>query len=64
MALRCYSSREDGHPACPNPTPPHDLLYLLYDLTDGISVVTINRPDKLNALNDQVITDWEMWRSR
>src|ERR1043166_5920907 len=30
---------------------------LLYDLRDGIAVVTVNRPDKLNALNDAVITE-------
>jgi enoyl-CoA hydratase len=29
---------------------------LLYELRDGIARVTINRPDKLNALNDAVIT--------
>src|SRR6266513_6403153 len=28
---------------------------LLFDVHDGIAVVTINRPDKLNALNDQVM---------
>jgi len=28
---------------------------LLFDVRDGIAVVTINRPDKLNALNDQVM---------
>lgn len=30
---------------------------LLFDVKDGMAVVTINRPDKLNALNDQVIAD-------
>src|SRR2546430_5921694 len=30
---------------------------LLFDLRDGIAFVTINRPDKLNALNDQVMLE-------
>ena len=30
---------------------------LLFDVRDGIAFVTINRPDKLNALNDAVIAD-------
>ena len=30
---------------------------LLYDVRDGIAFVTINRPDKLNALNDQVVAE-------
>jgi enoyl-CoA hydratase len=30
---------------------------LLFEITDGIARVTINRPDKLNALNDAVIAE-------
>jgi enoyl-CoA hydratase len=30
---------------------------LLFDVKDGIAFVTINRPDKLNALNDQVMKE-------
>src|SRR5205809_5688134 len=30
---------------------------LLFDIRDAIAFVTINRPDKLNALNDQVVDE-------
>ena len=31
--------------------------HLLFDVADGLARVTVNRPDKLNALNDAVIAE-------
>ncbi len=31
---------------------------LIFDVRDGVAFVTVNRPDKLNALNDQVMEDF------
>jgi enoyl-CoA hydratase len=37
---------------------------LLFDLTDGIALVTVNRPDKLNALNAAVIAELDQAATR
>ncbi len=37
---------------------------LLFDLRDGIAFVTINRPEKLNALNDLVISELSLAAER
>lgn len=37
---------------------------LLFEIRDGIAIITINRPDKLNALNDAVIGELDLVASR
>jgi enoyl-CoA hydratase len=34
-----------------------DLAHVLYAVADRVATVTVNRPDKLNALNDAVVAD-------
>src|SRR2546426_2822899 len=36
---------------------PMSYATLLFELRDAIAFITINRPDKLNALNDQVVDE-------
>ena len=65
--FRERSARVEVHPANPqsafrNPQSPCTILpmayqTLLFEIRDGIAFVTINRPDKLNALNDQVMME-------
>lgn len=31
---------------------------ILYDLADGVATITLNRPDKLNALTPQMLSDF------
>src|SRR5882762_5538790 len=56
-------------PHSPHPTPwsslsPMTYQTLLFEIRDGIAFVTVNRPDKLNALNDQVVQELGMAAER
>ena len=31
---------------------------VLYEATDGVATVTLNRPDRLNAINPQLLSDF------
>lgn len=56
-ARRLSVSFRGAEPPDIRPSEPMTYSTLLYELRDGIALVTVNRPDKLNALNDQVITE-------
>src|SRR5712675_1492525 len=45
------------NPQSPCTIPSMSYQTLVFEVRDGIAFVTINRPDKLNALNDQVMLD-------
>jgi enoyl-CoA hydratase/carnithine racemase len=38
---------------------------ILYEATDGVAIVTLNRPDRMNALNDAIVAELHdaMWRA-
>src|SRR5256886_1798191 len=55
-------TRSIPHPAfriphCHGRIPAMNYETLLFEIKEGVAFVTINRPDKLNALNDQVVDE-------
>src|SRR5207237_4901628 len=44
-------------PHCRDTIPAMSYATLLFEIRDGIAFITINRPDKLNGLNDQVVDE-------
>jgi len=44
-------------PQSPSTILPMSYETLLFEIRDGVAFITINRPDKLNALNDQVMLE-------
>ena len=38
---------------------------ILYEVADGVATVTLNRPDRMNALNDVIVKELHdaMWRA-
>src|SRR5690606_25777132 len=60
-AARAKSSGTSSPPAASNCRVPKELFVdletVLYDVRDGVARITMNRPDKRNALNHQLIDD-------
>jgi enoyl-CoA hydratase len=58
MELRLVNPQSTfRNPQSPCTILPMTFQTLLFDVRDGIAFITINRPDKLNALNDQVMLE-------
>ena len=34
---------------------------LLFDVTNGVATITINRPDKRNSFHDDMVRQWVAW---
>jgi enoyl-CoA hydratase/carnithine racemase len=31
---------------------------ILYDVEDAVATITLNKPERLNAFDDQMLTEW------